>query len=68
MIDCGNKLGAAKRLNQLTESCAGMLLQTAQMLTAILTMKIARAGGLYGPRKELLEDYMTRTGMPMDFT
>lgn len=68
MIDCGNKLGAAKRLNQLTESCAGMLLQTAQMLTAILTMKIARAGGLYGPRKELLEDYMTRTEMPMDFT
>ena len=68
MIDCGNKLGAAKRLNQLTESCAGMLLQTAQMLTAILTMKIAKAGGLYGPRKELLEDYMTRTGMPMDFT
>ena len=67
MIDCGNKLGAAKRLNQLTESCAGMLLQTAQMLTAILTMKIAKAGGLYGPRKELLEDYMTRTGMPMDF-
>lgn len=68
MIDCGNKLGAAKRLNQLTESCAGMLLQTAQMLTAILTMKIAKAGGLYGPRKELLEDYMTRTEMPMDFT
>lgn len=67
MIDCGNKLGAAKRLNQLTESCAGMLLQTAQMLTAILTMKIAKAGGLYGPRKELLEDYMTRTEMPMDF-
>ena len=67
MIDCGNKLGAAKRLNQLTESCAGMLLQTAQMLTAILTMKIAKAGGLYGPRKELLEDYMTRTEMPQDF-
>ena len=67
MIDCGNKLGAAKRLNQLTESCAGMLLQTAQMLTAILTMKIAKAGGLYGPRKELLEDYMTRTEMPRDF-
>lgn len=67
MIDCGNKLGAAKRLNLLTESCAGMLLQTAQMLTAILAMKIAKAGGLYGPRKELLEDYMTRTEMPMDF-
>ena len=67
MIDCGNKLGAAKRLNQLTESCAGMLLQTAQMLTAILTMKIAKADGLYGPRKELLEDYMTRTEMPQDF-
>ena len=67
MIDCGNKLGAAKRLNQLTESCAGMLLQTAQMLTAILTMKITKAGGLYGPRKELLEDYMTRTEMPQDF-
>ena len=67
MIECGNKLGAAKLLNQFTENCAGTLLQTAQMLTAILTMKIAGAGGLYGPRKELLEDYMKRTGMPLDF-
>lgn len=67
MMEYGNLLGAAKRLNALTEECAGTLLSTAQILTGILTMEIARSGGLYGPRKELIEEYMQRTGMPADW-
>lgn len=67
LIECGNLPGASKRLSTLTESCTEMLLQTAGLLTAVLSMEISKTGGLYGPRKEILESYMKRTGMPFDW-
>lgn len=65
MIECGNLTGAQRRLYVLTEQASETLLNTAGMLTAVLSMEILKSGGLYGPRKEIIESYMARTEMPL---
>lgn len=65
LIQSGDTSAAEKLLAGLTFSCAGELLSSAQILTGILSMEIRKTGGLYGPRKELLEEYIARAGMPL---
>ncbi|MDO4489255.1 MAG: C69 family dipeptidase [Eubacteriales bacterium] len=65
LIKSGNTSGAAKRLNELTAGAAETMLQTCQLLTAVLEMEIKKSGGLYGPRKEFMETYMERVSMPL---
>jgi len=61
----GDIEGAQKLLDEVTKRAAEELLHTAASLSEGIAEEIREAGGLYGPRKEFLEEYLTRTSMPL---
>jgi len=52
-------------LQQLTEYAAQALYELSGKLADSICARIAASGGLYGVRKEFLEDYCRRTGLPL---
>lgn len=48
---------AVKTLDALTAWAASMLMLTAKRLAGMICLEVRRSGGLYGPRKEFLEEY-----------
>ena len=65
LVKKGDLAGAQKLLDSLTARFAEELLHTAAALCEGISEEIRDAGGLYGPRKEFLEEYAARTQMPL---
>jgi len=57
--------GAQKLLDEVTAHACEELLHTAAALSEGISGEIQEAGGLYGPRREFLTDYLARTLMPV---
>ena len=57
--------GDREALQALTRESALALFDLAGSLAEDISAQIASLGGLYGVRKEFLEDYCRRTGLPL---
>jgi hypothetical protein len=47
------------------QSGCDQLMALTEKLTEDILQKVQAMGGLYGPRKEFLESYSQRTGLPL---
>lgn len=65
LLDSGDQDGAYACLNELTCSAVERLMALTQTLADEICAAVAKSGGLYGPRKEFLEDYCKRTNLPL---
>ena len=57
--------GTREALSAVTEEAAAELYALAGRLAEDICRQIGKLGGLYGVRREFLEDYCRRTGMPL---
>lgn len=60
----GKKEQAFEMLDSLTESAVSEMMALTKQLSEDIAAQIRVDGGLYGPRKEFLEDYALRSGLP----
>jgi secernin len=65
MMEKGHGLLAKACLMDLTAECAEDMLKLVTRLADHICTEVAALGGLYGPRKEFLESYCARTGLPL---
>lgn len=65
LIAEGKKDEAMQLLSAFTQKETDMLLKALRTLADRISNDIAAAGGLYGPRRELLENYAARVHMPL---
>ena len=65
LIAAGQKAQAMQLLQQFTQQQTDALMQTLRALANQISEAIRRAGGLYGPRKEVLGNYAQRVHMPL---
>lgn len=59
------RIGTPEALSRVTQEAANELFVLAGTLANTICGEIAALGGLYGVRKEFLEDYCRRTGLPL---
>ena len=64
-IACGNREDARRILSSLTKTAADAFMELSGRLAEELCSDVRKSGGLYGPRKEFLEDYCRRSGLPL---
>ena len=64
-LEKGDEAAANELLGRLMESGCDQLMALTEKLTEDILQKVQALGGLYGPRKEFLESYCQRTGLPL---
>ena len=65
MAEAGMKEAALEMLKAFTEQVANDVMGMLKNLSDRIAMAIGMMGGLYGTRKEFLEAYCERVGMPL---